>query len=242
MWGVMIKQRRFLGGLGVVAIAAATAGLLLWRANRAAEAERNSIAGLRQLGAVVVLDSDRQHAAAANLAPLTDPDQLDAAIQLIPHLYKLVSLEVRGTDLSESQLRTLALTASLESLTLNACGISTEEARVLTRLAQLKTLYLSENNIEKELLPDLAPLKRLKILDLSATQITNGLEPITALPALEWLLLRELQLEPGALKGLARCRLLKRLTLNKTSVPSEEWKGLQAEINGLAVDVEAGDG
>jgi hypothetical protein len=191
---------------------------------------------LRDLGVLIVLDSSGGHVASVNLSTVTSPEALGEAIDQLPPLAKLTSLDASRTVINDAQLATIAQLGSLTSLALNETAVTGEGVHQLERLKYLQVLYLASTPLANGALDSFAAMHGLRILDLSATKVSGQLGPLAAVPRLEWLVLRNLSLETGALGKLADNANLKRLTLTGSRYDADSLDKLRQARPDLSVD------
>jgi hypothetical protein len=220
-------------GLGIVG---GLLGIWAWQSEVKKSREKVAAQALRDLKALVGMDATRTFVATINLNTIADLETRNKAIQLLPDLYGLTSLDIRQTPISEEQAKRIGRCSSLQSLNLNECQIEDTAVPHLCRLRNLQALYLTQIPITQRAIQNIAGLQSLKILDLSETKVTAGLEPLKSLPHLEWLLLRDLQLEKGSLAAVGACKKLARLSLVGTKVEKAELDSLKSSIPGIAID------
>jgi len=204
------------------------------RQNRARETA--AARELRQLGAIAGMDGNRRHVATINLSPLQSREKLARALELLPDLAHVTSLDASRTPIRDQQLETIAGLSSLKSLSLNSTDISDQGVEQLKPLSNLQTIYLVSTKITDRSVTALESLHQLRIVDLSATKVTANLEPLTQLPQLEWLLLRNLTLADDALVQLRDCSSLRRLSLQDSTYSAESLTTLQRVSPQIGVD------
>jgi Leucine-rich repeat (LRR) protein len=230
------RRRPLISILAVVAlVAVAIAYWFLANAKRAA-AEAEAAKSLESLGVIVVMDGSRTHVASVNLSTVTSPESLAKAIELLPALTNLGSLDASRTAITDGQLATVGRLRSLESLALGQTSITDRGLKQLAGLTQLRSLNLTTTPISGAGLASLSNFRRLKILDLSATKTADNLAPLARLPQLDWLVLRNLTLADGALSDLSASESLSRLTLEGSTYPAESLTQLQQALPELSVD------
>lgn len=222
--------------LGILLVVVGVAGLRYWQGQQLVATEKEAAAKLKEMKALVGMDATRTSVATVTLVTISDPEIRKSAIALLPKLYRLTSLDIRQIPLTEEHLKAIAKCRKLQSLNLNECTLEDSAVKHLFRLKELQALYLTQTPITQAALPTIQNLSQLKILDLSETRVTGGLDPLSGIPQLEWLLLRSLQLQPKSLSALAKCKKLTRLSLAGTKVAADEISALKGQIAGLAVD------
>lgn len=228
------RQRWITAALLLVAIAAGV--IWYWQSQQALGREHDARLILDELGAVVVMDGPRRHVASLNLSTLKTTEDLAVAIEVLPDLLWLTSLDASRTVIDDTSLSAVDHLRRLNSLVLSGTAISDAGVARLKSLKELNSLMLARTKITSTALPSISRLRSLKILDLTGTGVTGGLEPLADLPQLEWLLLRNLSLEDGALVALAQCPGLHRLSLENSTYSAESLKVLLDKAPSLAVD------
>lgn len=218
------------------AVLGVAGGFFAWQNSARHVAEKASRETLRSLGAIVVMDAERQHVTTVNLSTVNDVTAWKAAIHALGSLAWLKSLTITHVKLGEEELRIIGRLASLESLNLTDCQIVPEATRYLSPLRQLQALYLVHTGVTNGCIPTLARLSNLRILDISQNDVTGQLSLLGRLTNLEWLLLRELQLTDDSLMHLATCTSLKRLSMEGTSCSDESLQKLQSQLPGAIVE------
>ena len=230
-------RRRPLGSiLAVAALLAVAIAYWFITSGRQAAAEADAAKSLESLGVLVVMDGSRTHVASVNLSTVTSPDSLAKAIERLPALSALGSLDASRTTITDDQLATVGRLTTLKSLAIAQTSITDRGLKHLAGLTQLRSLNLTTTPITGAGLTGLADLDRLKILDLSSTKTADNLAPLGRLPQLEWLVLRDLTLANGALLELSPSESLKRLTLEGSKYEAESLTELQQAQPELSVD------
>ena len=199
----------------------------LWRERQATARELAAKSALADLGALVVMDGDRKHIASLNLSTLSDAEKLDKALEHVPHLIHLSSFDASRTPIRDEQLKRVATLPGLEALTLTSTSISDAGLAHLAPLKKLQALHLTGTKVSSSGLNALSSLEGLKVLDLSATAVSGNLDQLGSLPQLDWLVLRSLTLEDGALGELAGCEQLRRLSLDGSKYDQESLEKLR---------------
>lgn len=213
------------------------AAVSVWGVMRQRDAqEKLAIGQLRGLGALVVLDGNRKHAASVNLSTVKRAEQLRQAVVALPSLHQLGALDASRTAISDEDLVVLGRVSSLSSLTLAQTDISDEGVHHLTGLGGLEALYLMETRVTSDGLDKVAALKGLRMLDLSQNQIAGDLSALTQLPQLEWLLLRGTTLDQQALASLSGAPTLRRLSLEGAEYDPSHLDPLRASRDALQID------
>lgn len=223
-----------LTALAVVFIAAA----LFWTefGNRSSEQELATKASLAKLGALVVMDSDRKHVVGVNLSTLHATEMLGQAIEVLPALGHLKSINADHTDLNDEHLEVIGQLTSLEDLVLSHTAITDAGLARLVDLRNVKSLHLTETALTNASVANLAKFRALSILDISGTKITGDLGPICGLNKLNWLVARRLTLDAAAVAAIANCSGLHRLSLNDTNCPRDAVVKLAQKRPDLTID------
>ena len=199
----------------------------LWQGRQATARELAAKSALTDLGALVVMDGNRKHAASLNLSTLTDAEKLDEALEYVPHLIHLSSFDASRTPIRDEQLKQVGTLSGLEGLTLTSTSITDAGIAHLAPLKKLQALHLTGTKVSSSGLNALSSLEGLKVLDLSATAVSGNLGQLSSLPQLDWLVLRNLTLEDDALGGLAGCQRLRRLSLEGSQYDQESLEKLR---------------
>jgi Leucine-rich repeat (LRR) protein len=219
----------------IVAAGAATGAYWLWSERANLAAETSAAKALQELGALVVMDGARGHVASVNLSTLQSADALAEAIERLPALGPLTSLDASRTQISDDQLAVVSQLPSLTTLSLTETAIADRGVALLRSLENLQTLYLGSTQITNDALP-LSGLRELRILDISATKVSGNLASLAELPQLEWLVLRDLELTDDALPPLGRSQSLRRLSLEGSTYSPASLETLQKALPKLSVD------
>ena len=187
---------------------------------------------LKDMSAIVVMDPTRTYVSSVNLSLISEPQQVSEALTLLADCRRISSLDISGTSVADADLVQVGKLRSLANLTINGCAIGDAGVEHLGRLSNLEALYVADTQCSSASIAAIAGLKRLRMLDLSGTQVTGGLQPLSRLPQLDWLLLRNLTLQDGSLAELAACRQLTRLSLENSKI--DQPQALQALKDGKA--------
>lgn len=229
------KPVRFFRAAGVVVMLAAT---LAWPGcgGGASSQELAAKAELAKLGALVVMDSAREHVAGVTLATLKSPDALGEAVRLLPALPRINSVNADGTALNDEQAAVLGQLTTLQDLVLSHTQVTDAGVAKLRSLRNLKSLHLADTAVTGASLATLAELSALSVLDLSNTKIGGDFAALRGLQKLNWLVLRGLTLDAAALQALGECQSLQRLSLNGATAPADAVKALRQQRPELTVD------
>jgi hypothetical protein len=219
------------------AVAVIAAGIAFWhRPDRAAiQRELDAKNELAGLGALVVMDAGRTHVNSVNLATLKSPDSLDRAVELLPALQHLHSLNVDGTAFGDEHAIVVGQLDRLQDLVLNNTPISDAALKELEGLSRLKTIHLADTSATNAGMQSLGQLHALNIVDISGTKVSN-LELLAELPELTWLVAKRLRLDATGIAALGKCRSLGRLSLNDSTTPPEAVEELAREKPNLTID------
>jgi hypothetical protein len=222
----------------LVALVVATAGLSFWAwSNQQYRiAEDRAAKALEKLGALVIMDGARTHVASVNLSTLSSLEALAKAINYLPALNYLNSLDASRTEIDDKHLKIIDEMSSINSLSLSETKVTDAGARRLADLENLEALHLASTQITSDALSALGELENLRILDLSATKVAGNLAPLAKLPQLEWLVLRDLMLDEDALQPLAASTSLRRLSLDGSKYPAASIDMLKKALPALSVD------
>jgi len=178
-----------------------------------ASRERDAMERIKQLGALCSMASNKRHLNSVNLSTITDREKFREAIALIEDLPWLNSIDLSNSILSDANLKVVSGAPNVKSLMCNQTAISDEGAAWLSAMRSLESLHLGGTKISETSLPAISRLKRLRILNLSSTNIRGGLEPLSELPLLDWLLLRDLTIEDESLATIVQIEHLNRLNI-----------------------------
>ena len=200
------------------------------------EAEVAAKQRLTDLGAIVSMDGERRHVASVNLRLIKSGDDLAEAVSLLTDLPKIGALNLSDTAITDGQLETVGRLSSLKSLTLSQTGVGDNGVQSLAPLSRLESLQLVGTAVTPSSLEVLGRLKSLSSLDLSRTSIDSGLSPLTNLPRLECLVLRDATLGPGALSELSGCAKLVTLAMQGSTFDEEDLAALLEGSDGLRVE------
>jgi Leucine-rich repeat (LRR) protein len=145
-------------------------------------------------------------------------------------------LDASRTAIANDDLKTVGQLSRLNSLALGTTAIEDSAISHLGNLSHLKSLGLAETGVTSAALVSIAHLKSLMILDLSGTKVKSELHQLVHLPRLEWLVLRNLDLDQNALTALAKCPTLHRLSLEESSYGKASLDTLLSSAASLVVD------
>ena len=191
---------------------------------------------LTTLGALVVMDPERKFVNSVNLATLKSPETFDRAVELLPALARVKSLNFNATPFRDEHAPSVARIGNLQDLVLNNTAVTDAAIEMLAGLSGLSTLYLVNTNVTSAGLPAIGQMDSLKILDLSGTKVAGDFEPLQELSELNWLVAQRLSLDAAAITALGKCQGLTRLTLKETTVPEQAVSQLQRERPSLTID------
>jgi hypothetical protein len=223
---------------GIVLLAVVAGGVAWWMyaAGKASEREAAAKAELTELGALMAMDSQREHVNSVNFATLKSPDTLDRAVELLPALGQLKSLNVQGTQFGDKHAAIVGQLGSLQDLALSSTQITDSGLEKLVGLSRLNAMYLVDTPVTNAGLPALAQLDSLKILDLSQTKVTGNFGAFRELPQLQHLLVQKLTLDAAAIAAIGQIPNLSRLTLWEATYPEEALSQLEQKKPNLAID------
>lgn len=223
--------------LTLVGAAFALWQFLLWQEKVASEAAAQD--ELKQLGALVVMDVQRTHVASVNLTPVAaidDGQRFNRACELLDDLPWLQALDVSRTEFSDEQANHLRNLHRLKSLTAVNTPLTDSGLKHVATLKELEALNLSGTQITSAGLTSLKSLDELKVVDISRTKVTGSLRPLTELPSLEWLVIRNLALNGEAVASLSECPSLRTLSIEGTTVSPASIRVLKAKRPALRVE------
>ena len=229
------RQSRRRAALLVACVLAAAIAGYYWRNGQHNASEANAIQSLKQAGAIVVLGSKRKHADSANLSTVK-PANFEAAMDNVARLYRLKSIDLSRTPLTEQHLDRVLALRNLGSVVLSGTEVGDMGVERLARLRKVEALYLVDTKITSRSADALARLKSLKILDLSRTSFNEGFDRLATLPNLEWLLLRAVDLGDARLAELTKSKSLSRLSLEAATVTAESLAVLRDAKPKFSID------
>ena len=226
-------------GLSVtVCLLLATFAVAFWykQQQRLEDQEHAAKKVLDELGAITVLDGAQRHVASLNLSTIKSRADLEKALAVVANLAWLESLDASRTAIANDDLIIVGELSRLNSLALGTTAIDDAGVSHLSNLSHLKSLNLAETGVTSTALVSIARLKSLMILDLSGTQVKAEFQPLAQLPRLEWLVLRNLDLNENALSALSSCPALHRLSLEESSYGETSLSDLLSSVDSLVVD------
>lgn len=191
---------------------------------------------LESLGALVVKDPSQSHVNSVNVSTIQSEEALAEAVQLLPKLSYIASLDASRTKITDEQLGAVGQLTSLTSLSLSETPITDDGLERLRGLSELQSLNIAVTNVSDAGLPAIAEMRDLKVVNLSGAKVSRDLSPLATLPALEWLVLRDTKLEDDALPSLSGSSSLRRLTLEGAQVTEESLAKLREQSPGLAIN------
>lgn len=199
-------------------------------------AEAVAKAALKNRGIVLVPGADPQHIAGVVFAG--KHKQLnDEIVGEVANLWRLTSLNLDNTNISDKQLQKIGGLRSLISLLLSDTNITDDGLAHLGGLKNIESLHLCRIRITDTGLKHIQGLTTLKILDLSGSDITDeGLKHLLDLDDIEHLLLANTSVTDKGIALLPEMEKLKRLTLINTKVTPEAIANIKKAIPKLAVD------
>ena len=199
-------------------------------------AEAAAAARLKELGALVVMDGAREHVASVNFAAIRDEEKRAAAFEQLTKLPYLAALDISRTNPTAEHLKGVASAKRLRSLTASGVPLTDDGAKLLSELSGVESLQLAGSEITSEGLAALCKCRQVKVLNLSGSNINGGLEPLSRLPELNWLVLNDVTVEDDSLAALANAGSLARLSLNGSSYPTESLDRLAAAKPAMQID------
>lgn len=198
--------------------------------------ELSAKAELTKLGALLVMDPQRQHVSGVNLATLQSPESLASAVKLLPALSKLNSLNADGTAIDDEHAAIIGQLTSLGDLVLNHTRVTDAGIAKLQQLRSLQSLHLVGTGTTNASLPVLGKLPSLTVLDLAETKVTGGFEAFSGAQKLQWLLVRGLKLDAAAIEAIGHIPGLHRVSVTEGNCPAEALTALQQQNPKLTVD------
>ena len=148
-------------------------------------------------------------------SPANDEDLL----LLLPFAASLTSLDVRGTNITDAGLETIAQLPRLETLKLGITAINGSGLSHLKSLTRLKSLDLDQTDIPLEHWQSVSELKSLEYIELPSKAVNDDLlVPIGQLPLLKVLLLTNTPITDAGLAHLTSLKNLETLSLCFTKI------------------------
>ncbi|MCC6124145.1 MAG: hypothetical protein IT426_04240 [Pirellulales bacterium] len=140
----------------------------------------------------------------------------------IPALYRIGTVNIADTDVSDEDLKSIGKLRNLVSLVLSGTAITDEGLIHLGELGELESLFLQNSQITDAGLKTLVALPNLKILDISGTKITDaGVKEIARCKTLNWLLMSQTGISDAGIEALENHPQLGRLTIRDTKISKE---------------------
>lgn len=198
--------------------------------------EDDLAAKLKSLGAIAVMDSSRRYVSSVNLSLVEEEEQVAQSFELLKELRKIESLNMSDVPVKAEFLEVLAGLPTLKSLTLTGSGLDDDGLKRIARVNGIESLVLSNTDVTGGGLSSLSDMIALKILDLSNLSVESGLESLTQLPKLEWIVLREAKLSKGTLSALSKSKGLTTVSLQDATYDQEDLALLQANLPNLRVE------
>ncbi|MFO0911674.1 MAG: hypothetical protein U0795_01850 [Pirellulales bacterium] len=219
--------------LVILALLVVGAGLWWWNQQRQHRAEMEARDQLKQLEAIVQLNSSQKH-----VGTLMVRKELAKALPWIGQLPYLTHLDVADTGLTDSDLDQIAGLPRLYSLDASNTQLTDDGVAKLTGVP-LETIFLAGTKITGESLNQLAQIKSLKIVGLAGTAVQDNVAALTKLPKLEWIVLDDVDLskiDQQTLDSLAQMPMLGRLSVLRTNIPEDALKRLLSAKPALKID------
>lgn len=144
----------------------------------------------------------------------------DAALKFVPRLHGLETLWLRGPDVTDTGLESVAGSSNLSSLSLTKTQITDQGFRHLRGLASLTSLSLDRcPRVKDEGLVHLSSIPKLQSLMLNETSISDlGFKHLRSLPRLRRLMVKSSAITDIGLAHLEMHSALSRVELNGTRV------------------------
>ncbi len=164
---------------------------------------------------------------------------LKDCLQSLSQMHSLRTLDLKGSDLSDSKMEDLKEMVQLTNLNMVGTRVTTTGMKHLANLRLLENLYIGKLDIEDPAIDALVNLEHLVELDLGSTKITDagvvklanikslrnlslistltgdkGVAALATLPNLEKLDLSGTEISDESLKKLRFCKTLKFLTIS----------------------------
>ena len=178
--------------------------------NAKAVPQADAIASLKDLGAVVKFDRNRD--------PFGDKETIDA----------VTGLDLSAARVTDADLKRLVEMKSLRELDLSEIPVSDAGLKEIQALTGLEILWLNGTKVTDAGLESVAGMTALKSLGLANTSIGDkGIERLAGLKNLEYLLLAQTQVTDAGLEHLRGMTNLKGLSLMGSRVTADGVKRLR---------------
>lgn len=224
------KSKRWLGiAAGVVVLAVVGMPLLAkWNHRHQEEA----IARLKELGALVELDSDR-NVTTLRIMKGTSLETLN----YLGALPRLQRLHLPLTDIGDDDLARVGKAQSLEELILSGNQRLTDEGlKGLASLPHLRELFMTDVPIDGSGLKYLSQLPHLEVLDIAQSKVTNlSLESVGRLSHLRFLNVSATGLSNDGLGHLRDLKGLENLVVIGTAITTDGGDELQKSLPKLQI-------
>ncbi|HTU18872.1 MAG TPA: hypothetical protein VMG10_12505 [Gemmataceae bacterium] len=226
------RRRRFLSEKNIMvrqvrtmAGAMVMALLMPVAAGRADEA--SAVKTIKELGGSFTRDAKQPGKPIVSVL-LRGPQVTDTALRDLKQLKRLRSLNLGAAKVTDTGLKDLKHLTSLQTLTLTETRITDAGLKELKGLQSLQTLKLWDTRISDAGLRELKQLKSLRFVDIGSTQITDaGLKELTALKTLHTLNLSATEVSDAGLKELRHLTSLHSLDLSHTPITDAGIKELK---------------
>jgi hypothetical protein len=220
--------------LAILLILAVIAGLWYWNQQRQLAMEQQAYAALRNLSAIVQLDTQRKHVSTVMIR-----QNLADALPRVAELNYLSHLDLADTQFTDDDADYLIGLPRLVSLDVSHTLLTDEGVEKLAAMP-LESLTMVGTKISGEALNTLGDIHSLKVLNLSQTKVQDNLGALDGLQRLEWIYLDGVDLRgvsDTTLDQLAQMPLLRRLTLTNTGISQRAIDRLRSAKPGMQLDV-----
>lgn len=232
------SPRRFrpalIGGLFLLGLVI----LGLWYVLQSAARKAESAAGakIKALGALAVMDANREYVASLNTMTIKDSEKFNEVMSLTPALKRLQILNLSKASVTSEQLAAFSGLTRLTTLQLNDTATKDSDIQHFRKMAVLESLYVANTNITEAAVDEIAKLKSLTVLDISRNELKD-LSPLASIPKLSWLVFqKDAPLSDETLESIGKISSLRRLSINPQFF-SETQRDRLTDINSqLSID------
>lgn len=153
---------------------------------------------------------------------------------------KLRDLDLKGVDIGDEALKTVAAMGQLERLDLSYGRFTANGFKILAGMKNLRKLWLDQTRVNNESMDVLAGLTKLESVSLEYTAVGDaGLAKLAALPAMRELRLDHTELTDASLAILTGFRALRYLDVYHTSISAAGAARLRETLAGCEINFDA---
>jgi Leucine-rich repeat (LRR) protein len=157
--------------------------------------------------------------------------------EVLPDLFRIGTVNVTDTDITDEQLKSVGKLRKLTSLLLGGTAVTDAGLANLRNLGELESLHLQNTKITDAGLAHLVALPKLTILDISGTKVTDaGMKELAKCQKLNWLLMSKTSISDEGIKAFEKHPRLGRLTIFDTKISTAAIDKLLESIPKLSVD------